>query len=77
MYICIYLYICGCIYVYINIGAWIYLRCHVECVVVLLYSHVPYHNDTIIKQTHEDFLNKIYTSPFIARVRKGLCRVLL
>ena len=43
----------------------------------LLYSHVPYHNDAIIKQTlwqrqmQEDFLNKIFTSHFIARVRKG------
>ena len=30
-----------------------FLRC-----VNLLYSHVPYHNDTINKQTQEDFFNK-------------------
>ena len=34
---------------------------------------MPYHNDTIIK-TQEDFLNKIFTSHFIARVRKGYSR---
>ena len=49
--------------------------------VTLLYSHVPYHNDTIIKthagitdamiKTQKDFFNKIFTSRFIARVRKG------
>ena len=53
--------------------------------VVLLYSHVPYHNDSIIvktdahrkthegrrrKKTQEDFFNNIFTSHFIARVRK-------
>ena len=26
----------------------------------VLYSHVPYHNDTIIKRTQEDFFIKIY-----------------
>ena len=36
----------------------------------VLYSHVPYHNDTIIK-TQEDFFIKIFTSHFIARIRKG------
>ena len=46
----------------------------------VLYSHVPYHNDTIIKtdamtKTQEDFFTKIYTSHFIARVRKGYSRV--
>ena len=41
----------------------------------LLYFHVPYHNDTRIKQTQEDFSNKIFTSHFIARVRKGLLKV--
>ena len=35
---------------------------------------MPYHNDTIIK-TQEDFFNKIFTSHFIARVRKGLLKV--
>ena len=42
---------------------------------IMLYSHVPYHNDTIIKQTQEDFFNKIFTSHFIARVGKGLLKV--
>ena len=48
----------------------------------LLYTHLPYHNDSIIKQTHEvikmqegttqeDFFTNIFTSHFIARVRKG------
>ena len=32
------------------------------------------HNDTIIKQRSEDFFRKIYTSPFIVRVRKGYSR---
>ena len=35
---------------------------------------MQHHNDTIIK-THEDFFNKIFTSHFIARVRKGLLKV--
>ena len=53
-----------------------------EGLVPLLYSHVPYHNDSIIVKTdahrkthegrtHEDFFRKIFTSHFIARVRKG------
>ena len=33
----------------------------------VLYSHMPYHNDTIIK-TQEDFFNKICTSHFICNV---------
>ena len=47
----------------------------------MLYTHVPYHNDKIIKthagitdamiKTEEDFLIKIFTSHFIVRVRKG------
>ena len=42
----------------------------------MLYSHVPYHNDTIIKthamiKTQEDSFIKIFTSHFIARVWKG------
>ena len=40
----------------------------------LLYCHVQHLNDTIIK-TQEDFFNKIFTSHFIARVRKGLLKV--
>ena len=42
--------------------------------VLVLYSHIQHHNDTIIK-TQEDFFNKIFTSHFIARVRKGLLKV--
>ena len=48
------------------------------------YSHVPYHNDTIIKthawitdgmiRTQEDIFIQIHTSHFIARVRKGCSR---
>ena len=41
---------------------------------LLLYSHMPYHNDTIIK-TQEDFFMNICTSHFIVRVRKGLLKV--
>ena len=45
----------------------------------LLYTHLPYHNDSIIKtdawrKTQEDFFRKIFTSHFIARVRKGCWR---
>ena len=45
----------------------------------MLYSHVPYHNDTITKtlamiKTLETFFIKIYTSHFIVRVRKGCSR---
>ena len=40
----------------------------------LLYCHLQHHNDTIIK-TQEDFFKKIFTSHFIARVRKGLLKV--
>ena len=40
---------------------------------ILLYSHN--HNNTINKQTSEDFLRKICTSHLIARVRKGLLKV--
>ena len=39
----------------------------------MLYCHLQHHNDTIIK-TQEDFFNKIFTSHFIARVRKGYSR---
>ena len=42
--------------------------------ILLLYCHLQHHNDTIIK-TLEDFFNKIFTSHFIARVRKGLLKV--
>ena len=41
---------------------------------LLLYCHLQHHNDTIIK-TQEDFFNKIFTSHFIARVRKKLLKV--
>ena len=62
----------------------------------MLYTHLPYHNDSIIKthaerckrktqeettqdkdawrKTQEDFFNNIFTSHFIARVRKGCWR---
>ena len=40
----------------------------------LLYAYLQHHNDTINKQMQEDFFNKIYTSHFIARVRKGLLK---
>ena len=36
----------------------------------MLYSHVPYHNDTIIKM-QEDFFIKIFTSHFICKGTKG------
>ena len=59
---------------------------------LLLYTNLPYHNDSIIVKTvarrkidawritkewrtHEDFFRKIFTSHFIARVRKGCWRV--
>ena len=40
---------------------------------LVLYSHIctQHHNDTINKQTQEDFLINICTSHFIVRVRKG------
>ena len=38
----------------------------------MLYSHLPYHNDSIIIKT--DARRKIFTSHFIARVRKGCSR---
>ena len=48
---------------------------------ILIYAYTSIymqnHNDTIIKQTSEDFFRKICTSHFIVRVRKGLLRVLL
>ncbi len=52
------------------------LIAHKALCIVLLYTHLQYHNDTIIKtdamiKTQEDFFNKIFTSHFIARVRKG------
>ena len=40
----------------------------------MLYSHMQYHNDTINKQTQEDFFNKIFTSHFIVRFEKGYSR---
>ena len=44
---------------------------------VLLYGHMPYHNDTINKQTQKDFFRKIFTSQFICKGSNGLCGVLL
>ena len=50
----------------------------------MLYTHLPYHNDSIIKtdawindaltKMQEDFFTIIVTSHFIARVRKGCSR---
>ena len=41
----------------------------------VLYRHLQHHNDTINnRRTQEDFLNNIFTSHFIAWVRKGLSR---
>ena len=39
----------------------------------MLYSHLPYHKDTIIK-AQVDFFRKIFTSHFIVTVRKGYSR---
>ena len=46
---------------------------------IVIYMFMQHHNDTIIKtdarrKTQEDFFNKIFTSHFIARVRKGCSR---
>ena len=43
--------------------------------IYLLYRHLQHHNDTINKQTQEDFFINIFTSHFIVRVRKGLLKV--
>ena len=42
---------------------------------IYIYIYTQHHNDTINKQKQEDFFNKIFTSHFIARVRKGLLKV--
>ena len=41
---------------------------------IVLYSHVPYHNDTINNRRRKTSLT-IFTSHFIARVRKGLLKI--
>ena len=41
----------------------------------MLYSHMQYHNDTIIKTHAGRLLKQICTSHFIVRVRKGLFKV--
>ena len=46
----------------------------------VLYTHLRYHNDTIIKtdtmiRTQEDFFNEIFTSHFICKDTKGLLKV--
>ena len=41
----------------------------------MLYAHLQHHNDTIIKRRKKTSLQNIYTSHFIARVRKGLLKV--
>ena len=51
--------------------------------VILLYTHLHHHNDTRIRRTQKDagrktqgdFFTNIFTSHFIARVRKGCSRV--
>ena len=62
-----------CVCVCVCVCVWIY--------VILSYEYTSTykqnHNDTIIKQTSEDFFWKICTSHFIVRVRKWLLRVLL
>ena len=55
----------------INSNTWNHL---IVCQQYMLYSHMPYHNDTIIK-TQEDFFMNICTSHFIVRVRKVLLKV--
>ena len=47
---------------------------------IVIYTFIQHHNDTIIKthegrKTQEEFFRKIFTSHFIARVRKGCWRV--
>ena len=53
---------------------------HNKYAYIHIYMFMQHHNDTIIKthegrKTQEDFFTKIYTSHFIARVRKGCSRV--
>ena len=55
----------------------IYLEkyCHRSLCYIVIYAFIQHHNDTIIKthegrKTQEDFFRKIFTSHFIARVRK-------
>ena len=54
-----------------NIQNGFYRDCRKHAV---LYSHMQYHNDTIIKDERR-LLYKIYISHFIVRVRKGLFEV--
>ena len=55
-----------------TINTYQYLSIYIN--IKVLYSHMQYHNDTIIK-TQEDFFINICTSHFIVRVRKGLLKV--
>ena len=53
---------------------------YIDIVVIYSYAYTSTYtcimnHDTIIKQTSEDFFNKICTSHFIVRVRKGLLKV--
>ena len=82
MYSLVYLYQFQCFVFFVHLS--IFLPCPfkkngseytISGTVNMLYSHMPYHNDTIIKQTQEDFFRKIPTSHFIVRVRKGLLNV--
>ena len=56
-----------------------------RCCCIHIYTHLPYHNDSIIvktdahRKTHEerkqeDFFTNIFTSHFICKVRKGCSR---
>ena len=54
-----------------NLSLSILVNFFMSKVEIMLYSHVPYHNDTIIK-TQEDFFNKIFIPlTLFVRVRKG------
>ena len=55
----------------VKFSLYICIKCY-----IVIYAFIQHHNDTIIKthegrKTQEDFFRKIFTSHFIARVRKG------
>ena len=76
----IYVHVCRCesAYDYITAGHVEIQRNkkHQECHIVIysIYNDTIIKTDTMIK-TQEDFFNKIYTSHFICKVRKGLLKV--
>ena len=45
-----------------------------KTIVLLLYSHVPYHNDTIINRRRETSLEKYIRLTLFVRVQKGYSR---